>query len=597
MLQQSDPQPAISLGRIMPRTVPAWIRFVSPALDRLLGISTIDRLYRQHELSGLPPLRFAERAISVLNLRVTGRHEHLAAEFPRRGPLIITCNHPFGAPEALVLMKLLLPVREDVKFLANSALSVVKELAPLVIATDPLRVTQANIRSIRHCDQHLAGGGVLVIFPAGRVSYRPPGERRVRDAQWNRIVGYLALRHNAGLWPVYFHGANSAVFQLIGRRWSRFRMLLLPREFLRMRGRELRVDAGKLIPPGLWRHMDESGVTGLARLLTYALPTGGEPNRACDLENDAETPVAPPENREAIRLELATLPEAQRLVEFRHFSVFHTRADQIPVLMNEIARERERVFRAHDEGSGTPRDRDDFDHFYIHLLVWDHARESLVGAYRMGPTDRLRLPGGGGLYLNRMFQFSDRFFDEMDSALELGRSFVVPEYQKSHYALHLLWRGIGQYLVSYPHYRHLYGTVSLSRRYDARAIAAICDSLITPCRHVRPNVPVQLHLHPEWTAFCKASGKLNLRTLSGCVQALDQEGKDIPVLLRHYHRLGAEFLGAGLDRHFNDTPGLLLRVDMAQVPEKILSTYMGSGARQYLAWRPGNARPRGDLVA
>ncbi len=259
--------------------------------------------------------------------------------------------------------------------------------------------------------------------------------------------------------------------------------------------------------------------------------------------------------------------------------------------MAEIARERERVFRQHAEGSGEPADTDAFDASYVQLFAWDRAAGELVGAYRMGRSDRLLATAGhAGLYLSRVFEFAPGFHDPAAPALELGRSFIVPEHQRSFHGLYLLWRGIGSYLVAHPQYRRLYGTVSLSRQYDAQAIAMLCDALVTPSSLVRPRIRLQTPLGKEWQEFRRASAPLDLATLSALVRGLDHEGKDIPVLLRHYMKLGASFHAVGVDRNFNDTPGLLLSVDVPRLEPRTLKTFLGAGADAYLANTPDKER-------
>jgi putative hemolysin len=170
--------------------------------------------------------------------------------------------------------------------------------------------------------------------------------------------------------------------------------------------------------------------------------------------------------------------------------------------------------------------------------------------------------------------------------LEMGRSFVVPEYQKRFYSLYLLWQGIGRYLAAHPRYRRLYGTVSLSRQYDARAIALICEALIEHSPQVRPRHPLPDPLHPEGRDFLAAQGgRLDLATLSACLRAID--GKDLPILLKHYYKLGAHFHCVGVDPNFNDTPGLLLSVDMDAMPKRLVETFLGTHAAAYLAYAEG----------
>ena len=581
---------AISLHAVISPAHPAaaWLIRIAPVLDRLLGIRTLDRLYRRHHLQGLNPFEFAEQALDALDISLSPAGA--IQDIPARGPLLVVCNHPYGGVEALALMHTLRSVRTDIKFLANTGLQVFRELQPHFIATNPLRVTQKNLSSIRQCEAHLTGGGVLVMFPAGKVSTRPRGGTRIADAPWNRLVGHLAHRTGAALLPVFFHGANGRLFHILGGVWERSKLLMLPREFLRLRGQRVRFEVGRAIPADVWRHLDTNALTRYARLMTYLLEASPESvgSPAAASPPTAPAPLAPLGAPARIAAELSALPGAQRLLDYKQFSVFYAAAAQIPMLMADIARERERVFRLYDEGSGQPRDGDAYDETYVQLFVWDNQARTLVGAYRMGRADALREPGAGGLYLTQMFEFDAAFYDAHPPALEMGRSFVVPEYQKHYASLYLLWQGIGRYLAAFPRYRRLYGTVSLSRQYDDRAIALICDALIEPSPYVRPRHTLRTGLHPEWGTFAAALREsdcagFDLPSLSTCVRGIDREGKDLPILLKHYYKLGARFHCVGVDPHFNDTPGLLLSVDMDAMPEKLISTFLGEHAAAYLA--------------
>ena len=572
----------ISLRALAPPGAPVWLKFLAPMADHLLGLPAIDQVYDQ--VHGLPPFEFVEKGLDALEIRVESGPGEIKDRIPEEGPLLIVSNHPFGGVEMLALAQELKAVRTDIKFLANSGLQVFNELRPLLIAINPLKVTQKNLSPIRQCEEHLNKGSVLVIFPAGKVSFRPRGSERVQDRRWNRVIGHLAKRTGASLLPVFFSGENSPLFQTLGNVWDRSKLLLLPREFIRMRGKTIRFELGHAISENAWRHLDARSLTAYARLMTYLL----EPRK---LRVPGNTLVPAPQlalvalsDASIIEQELADLPAKQRLLDFKQFSVFYAQARQIPALMNDITRERERVFRLYDEGSGQARDGDDFDQTYVQLFVWDNENHSLVGAYRMGRTDLLRKDDPAGVYLTQMFEFDDQFYDNMPPALELGRSFVVPEHQKSFHSLYLLWRGIGRYLVTHPQYRRLYGTVSLSRQYDDRAIALMCAELIEPLKHVRPRHALEQLLHPEWLKYRKEQGKLDIKTLSACIRGLDAEGKDLPVLVRHYHKIGAKFHCVAVDPNFNNTPGLLLMVDMDNASKKAISTFLGKDGADYLAY-------------
>ena len=579
--------PSISLQRVggSGSQPPRWLTLAAPALDRLLGLSTLDREYHRSGVRGLPPLEFASDALRVLGITPQVVPADLSDRIPAQGPVLVVSNHPFGGVEALVLAHVLRKIRPDVRFLANAALGVFSELRPAIIPTDSLTRSQRNVRSIRSCQAHLDSGGLLVVFPAGKVSVYHTDGARYADADWNRLVGHLVRHTGASVVPVFFDGRNSRLFKLVGRIWERARIALLARELLGLRGRTVKAHVGRPIASHDLKGLTVDGITRFARLMAYVLEP--EPVAAFKPADRLLEPIAPPAAREELAREVASLPASQRLVAFKHYSVFFAHAPQVPQLVQEIARERERVFRSYAEGSGAARDTDVFDQTYVQLFVWDHTARSIVGAYRLGRTDELLARDGpGGLYLAQMFEFDPDFHRSDPPALELGRSFVVPEHQRSFHALYLLWRGIGSFLLAHPQYTRLYGTVSLSRQYNDQAIAMLCDALIEPSALVRPHHPLRTRLLPEWRRYRQGAARPSLPQLSALVRSLDAEGKDLPVLLRHYHGLGARFHCVGVDPHFSDTPGLLLSVDMTTVPRKVAQTFLGDGAAEYLARRP-----------
>jgi len=113
--------------------------------------------------------------------------------------------------------------------------------------------------------------------------------------------------------------------------------------------------------------------------------------------------------------------------------VYYAYQHQAPKTVHEIARLRELVFREHNEGSGESIDTDKFDATYIHLFAVKTDSMKIIGAYRMGLTDKLiEEQGVDGLYLNKMFKFGEQFINQKQAAMELGRSFLIPEFQGSY---------------------------------------------------------------------------------------------------------------------------------------------------------------------
>ncbi len=129
-----------------------------------------------------------------------------------------------------------------------------------------------------------------------------------------------------------------------------------------------------------------------------------------------------------------------------------------PTLLDELGRLREITFRAAGEGTGRSADLDQFDAYYWHLLLWNKEKQELAGAYRAGNTDEIiRSHGINGLYTNTVFRYDEQLFLKIGSALELGRSFVRPEYQRQYAPLLLLWKGIARFVAAHPETPVLFG--------------------------------------------------------------------------------------------------------------------------------------------
>jgi hypothetical protein len=284
---------------------------------------------------------------------------------------------------------------------------------------------------------------------------------------------------------------------------------------------------------------------------------------------------------EVILQEVSNLPTEQHLLDHKDLSVYFGYKHQMTNTVIEIARLRELVFRQHNEGSGEALDSDKFDDTYTHLFVMKRETGQIIGAYRMGQTDRLLVKGDlDELYLHRMFEFGPAFVNRQLPCLEMGRSFLIPEYQRSFQGLYLLWRGIGAFVCKFPQYRTLYGTVSISKLYDPRSVALIEKAMVTPTQQVIPRAGFDSQLPPEVTDFIAQN---NIKPhITALLRGIEPDGKDVPILLKHYQKLGAVFHCLGIDKHFNDTPGLLLSVDLPSAPEKLLKLYLAEGWQTYI---------------
>lgn len=279
----------------------------------------------------------------------------------------------------------------------------------------------------------------------------------------------------------------------------------------------------------------------------------------------------------AIQLrELEALGERGKIARQANLDVYLASADAIPNILLEIGRLRELTFRAVGEGTGKARDLDRFDAYYYHLFLWDREAQQLAGAYRLGRTDLILAEHGfGGLYSSSLCHFEKPLLDYLNPALELGRSWVVPDYQRSLHSLLGLWKGIGQFVSRYPRYHKLFGAVSISDDYSMLSQNLIVRYFrrtkadATWGERVRALLP--FHETPEELSASFQS----IEDVSACVASNEPDGKGIPVLLRQYFKMNATLLDFAFDPNFMNCLDAMVLVDLKQAPARLLVKYMG----------------------
>jgi putative hemolysin len=312
------------------------------------------------------------------------------------------------------------------------------------------------------------------------------------------------------------------------------------------------------------------------------------PYRASRAPAVGASPVSDEGPRARLEAEIHALPPDQRLVDHGRFHVYCAGADQIPWTLREIGRLRELTFRAVGEGTGRSEDIDLYDAFYRHLFVWDAGAGAIVGAYRLGLVDEiLARHGKRGLYTHSLFKYRARMLHSVSPGIELGRSFVRAEYQRSFAPLLLLWAGIGRFVERAPRYAVLFGAVSISARYAPASRRLIVDYLSAHradprlAGEVRPRHPFR----SARTAGTAMPVPASIEELSRRIAQIEPDGKGVPVLLRHYLELGGRLLGFTLDRDFADTLDGLIMVDLRKIEEAVLARYMGKpGAAAFRAY-------------
>lgn len=586
-----------------------------PGLAHVLAL----RKLRAHYVAMAPgqahtPMAFCSAALGQLAIKYEVAESDLRG-VPGTGPLVAVANHPFGGIDGLILLDLLWRVRPDVKILGNHWLQRLPVLGDTVLAIDPFGGGNArtrNLAGLRHALAWLRSGGALAVFPAGEVAHLTVRNAAVTEPPWYATAAQLVRSTKATAVPVYFAGCNSTRFQVLGLVHPRIRTLLLPRELLNKRGLCLRVKLGSTISPSRsQRFRTPEELTQYLRMRTLLLRARANGEAAATgsthMRRAPRRPVGERIRRAELAERIASL-EAYRLVADQSgFDVYCAPATVMPDVLHEIGCLREVTFRDVGEGTGKELDLDRFDSSYLHLFCWERASQQIVGAYRVGLTDEI-VPARGvaGLYTHTLFRYDRRLVDQFGPAIELGRSFVVKQFQRAYAPLMMLWKGIGRFIVAHPRYRILYGAVSISDEYDSMTKRLLVEFLKrhnsddTIGRMLKPRRPVRFRRRGDEECAGLARIVHSIDEVDELVREIEADRRSIPVLVRQYLKLNARLIGFNVDPAFGDVLDGLFYVDLTTVSRSILERYMGrDGADSFLAHhgagqsaRAGTARQR-----
>jgi hypothetical protein len=248
-------------------------------------------------------------------------------------------------------------------------------------------------------------------------------------------------------------------------------------------------------------------------------------------------------------------------------------------LLHEIGRLRELTFRAVGEGTGLALDTDAYDLHYEHIVLWDESAGCIAGAYRIARgAPMLAAQGLKGLYTASLFRYADAMVPRLAEGMELGRSFVAPDYWGSR-SIDYLWQGIGAYLGRHPNVRYLYGAVSLSAALPTGAreqiVAYYARYHGDDGRGATSRNPFLYRDAPP--SFGDLDADTALRVLK---TNLDSVGATIPMLYKQYTELcepgGSRFLAFGVDPDFSDSIDGLIEVDLHRIRPRKRARYLQS---------------------
>jgi putative hemolysin len=548
----------------------------------ILRFNKLNKIYEQ--IASKSGIEFIDEIIRVLEFNIEFDTQELK-KIPAGGPLIVVANHPFGGFDSLLLIKYLSLVRSDVKVIGNFLLQKVNPVSEFFINSnfpDSRQSTECGSHPAETTEalSHLQDGGVLCLFPAGELNAYGTFES-ITDQVWQFPVVRFIKKSRVPVLPVYFQGTHSRLFHLIAKIHPSLHQVQLSSELLSKKHKNLKIRIGNAIKVEEQdKFCDIYQFGRFIRAKTYIMESKLEVKRFFNYNLKPQIkpePVIEPVSKEYLLPEIQKIKQKHILFSLKNYTVFCVPSSEIPQILNEIGRLREITFREVGEGTNRSIDIDEFDLYYHQMFIWDEEEERIVGAYRIGKgKDIMEQYGKRGFYLHSLFRIEDNFCPVMNESLELGRSFVVKDYQRKPMPLFLLWKGILYFLLKNPEYRYLIGPVSISNNYSKISKSLIISFIMRNhldwknARYVKPRNSFKFKTdNPDINILMEDMNR-DINRLDKIIGDLDELNSGLPVLLKKYIKQNAKIVAFNIDPKFNNSLDGLIILDVNDVPKNTI---------------------------
>ena len=562
-------------------TLSGWI------LMKVLRISKLNKYYNRNK--HLKEVAFLNGIIDDLHIKFEIPEEDFK-RLPKDGAYITISNHPLGGIDGILLLKLMLDKEPNFKIIANFLLHRIEPLKQYIMPVNPFenhKDKKSSVLGIKETLRHLSDGKPLGIFPAGEVSsYKD--EELIVDKPWEEGAIKVIRKAQVPVVPIYFHAKNSRLFYLLSGISSTLRTAKLPSELFSQKNRVIKVRIGKPISVAEQNEYENiEAYTEFLRKKTYMLANPFEkesklltPPTLKINKNPKE--IATPANEEKIIQEVNALRDTDcRLLQSKNYEVFFAQADKIPSVLHEIGRLREITFREVGEGTNESIDLDKFDQYYHHLFLWDEEAKKIAGAYRMGLGAEIYPKHGiDGFYLNELFRFEPELNEMMHQSIEMGRAFIIKDYQQKPMPLFLLWKGIIHTTLRFPEHKYLVGGVSISNQFSdfskSLMIEFMKSNYYDPyiAQYIHPKKAYKVKLKDADKDFIFNETEADLNKFDKIIDELEPGILRLPVLIKKYIKQNAKVVAFNVDPLFNNAIDGLMYIRIADIPESTMKPVM-----------------------
>ncbi len=561
--------------------------FAGWLLMKTLKISTLNKIYDRNK--HLKELEFLNAILDEFQIKFEIPEEDLK-RLPKDGAYITISNHPLGGIDGILLLKLMLEREPNFKIIANFLLHRIEPMKKYIMPVNPFenhKDAKSSVIGIKETLRHLSDGKPLGMFPAGEVSTYKDG-KLVVDKTWEEGAIKVIRKAQVPVVPIYFHAQNSNLFYILSKINDTLRTAKLPSELLTQKDRVIKVRIGKPIPVAEQNeHESIEDYSEFLRKKTYMLANSfNEESKLLSVPN-LKVPKSPkkivtPANQENMIAEVNKLRDSDsRLLQSKNYEVFFTEADKIPNILHEIGRLREVTFREVGEGTNESIDLDKYDQYYHHMFLWDDETKQIAGAYRMGLGSEI-FPKYGmeGFYLNDLFRFESELHDMMKQSIEMGRAFIIKDYQQKPMPLFLLWRGIIHTTLHYPEHKFLLGGVSISNQFTdfskSLMIEFMKSNYYDPyiAQYVHPKKEFKVKLKDADKDFIFDEAEADLNKFDKIIDELEPGNLRLPVLIKKYIKQNARLVAFNVDPLFNNAIDGLMYIRIADIPESTMKPVM-----------------------
>ncbi len=247
------------------------------AIEWLTAKVTLLRLIRDFERSGAPfGSPFWPKALQQMGIRIETPAEEIA-RIPATGPVVVVANHPSGLVDGMIMAELVNRIRPDFKILTRSLLTGIPEVAEFMIPVPfphEENSRELGLQMRAETMAHLAAGGVIILFPAGKVATSETWFGTAVEAEWNVFTHKMIQRSGATIVPIRFHGQNSRPYQIANLISATLRQGLLLYEIKRSLFKSQRPHIGEPIPASVLKDWEGNPRGFLAWLREHTLAIG-----------------------------------------------------------------------------------------------------------------------------------------------------------------------------------------------------------------------------------------------------------------------------------------------------------------------------------